>query len=282
MGMRGYTKGLIVSSLVVGLLSGCRDAPRDNIHIVEYVNDIEHVMNIRYAGYNSNDEKIIDRLFISEDSAEISEKLESAYKAKSGFISLEDTFKKLENDEIVEEADGGGFITTKLNTGNTDERIKRNDVGERGIYLEDVYIDDDGQFCVEILGNVIYVDVTEDIKRSLYIGNPSYKLKVLSYNYYDDGTFIVTLGTDIDGAFKERFSGVEIVEDGNADELSGDMYGIKPGEHLKVTQETYNNMYNSFVYENESYELKVSFKINKDGKVVDLNKEHIIGSLSGE
>lgn len=268
-------RGLVAGLVLVSCLSGCGGAPRDKIDASRLANDMEHIMNLRYTGYKDTDKEILNRVFEDNIVREIEDRFKSG---ESTFIDLEDTIKRMENDIVLEEDGLGGVVESNLNTGYTDERIIKNEDGHRGVRVEDVYIED-GRFSIEIMGNMITIDIPEGIELSSYNGNPSYKLDLMEYNLYDDGTFIISLGTDLEGAFKDRFGGLKVVPDGEEQELSGDMSSLDGTKETKVNEETYSNIYNTFMYENESYERKLAMKVGKDGKISEIDIDNILGEL---
>lgn len=271
-------KGLIAGILLMSCLSGCGGAPRDSLKASNLAKEVEHIMNLRYSGYVESDNEELESLLGESLASEIKDRFKAS---ESSFMSLEDIISKMENDVVLEETDSGEIVETNLNNGYTDARIYKNESGERGIDIDDVYIEG-GRFSIEILGNTITVDVPEGLELRHYRGNPSYKLSLMEYNLYDDGTFIVSLGTDLEGAFKDKYKGLEVVPEGEEQEISGDIESLDGTQSLKVTDKMYSDIYNTFMYSYDSYESKVMMKVGKDGKISELSIDKILGELKSD
>ena len=263
---------IVMGVLICNMLCGCsKDV--EEIDTAYIADNMEYIMNLRYNGY-SNESK--DKLYIMCDE-DIVRKIDNRFSGtdENVFISLESELLEYENSIIEEELDDGSIIEYNPYIGKfTDSRIIDRG-GERGVYIDDIELNDKGKFSTVIYGNSVSIEVSEKaILRSL-IGNPEYKLSVTGYEYYDNNEMVIHLKTNIDGAFQDAYGGVEIVEisDNNGEGL---LSVLDDNSGVKMTQSEYDAHKNSFYSNYNVNEIDVKIKVSGN-KIVDLNIEDVIG-----
>lgn len=286
---------LALTLLSIGVaiaFTGCsnyKNTTTEEVNIKAYVDSVEQLMNLRYYGLENN---IVDNSLISNEYKDaIKDKLKTPENItdRGVFISLEDEFEQREVEDYVLSGDVGTSDIISIDTEGTitDGRIEEYN-GERGIFTNDVYIDDEGQFRTMIYNDSVWVDVPREIQNYYLIGNPEYKFKVVDYTYFDGGNLIVTLKSDIGGAFNEIYSNVEIVEttEGLTDtkiNRDGILTWKDKDKKIKMTQDEYNTHMDSFYNEYKSIKVILDMKLDvAKGVITDLDLDSITQALKYE
>lgn len=266
--------------------SNYKDTTTDKVEVQRYVDSVEDLMNLRYYGL---DEKIVDKSLLSdEDKNKIKSKLalpeENDITDRGVFISLEEEFSIREFEDYTLQGDVGTSDIVSVNKDAiTDLKITERN-GERGIYTNDVYVDEEGQFKTMIYGDEIWVDVPKEVINQKMIGTPEYKFKVVDYQYYDGGNLIVKLRSDIEGAFDEVYKNVEIVEtlgvDASQRMNDGTLEFKDKDKVYKMTQEEYDNHLNSFYEFSNSITATLDMKLDiKKGIISQIDTSYITDAL---
>ena len=265
--MKKYIKILacigIIGLIGVGI-SIRNSANKDSIETI--VNDVSYLMNLRYKGLTDGDKSKIEEIIPTQSQAIIS-KLD--VDDEPIFISLERYFQEIENTTITEETENGLIEYNPYLTFDSERYITELN-GERGIYSNNIYIDSDGTFATVIYGQSLYIDAPDEVIIQSYIDNPIYKLKVDSYNYYDNGMLYINYSSDIVGGVEEQY------EKGN---ISLNMeIDTSDNKDDKLKQQEIDTLINDYTNKKTIQNYSVEVKI-KDGKIQSIDNSDITGNL---
>lgn len=281
---------ILISASVFSLV-GCGDKTKnttpENIEVIEFVDSINTAMNLRYIGIDNKEQvdKLIDSTKFTENNKIL---LKSAFtisddEIENGvFISLEEQFKDREFEPYEFQGDVGSekVIVAPNYDGLTDGKIIELN-GERGVYSKNVYIDTDGYFRTMIYGEDVYVEAPDKAQLLSVKGSPDYKFRVSDYRYFDGGKLLVKLSSDIEGAFNERYSRVNIVEDES--QIPDDALILHEGyveygqnaENIYMTQELYDMHKEQFMQDFREIQVNIEAELDaKSGEIKNINLDY--------
>lgn len=269
-------------------LSGCGGNNGVSVEdIDDIVSDVTYLMNIRYNGFIDSDKEEVDRIIPEEYSSKVSNSLKVSNEPI--FISLESEFKDIESNYVEEEVGDGEYIITNTSLGQPSDPNIVEVGGERGIYSNRIYVNENGRFVTQIYGNSLYIDAPQEVIIQSLIGDGSYKFECVGYNYYDNNELVIRYQSDLDGAFDELYKDVKVIEGGevigdnliddtemdfDATELIDKGVGYK-----QVTPELYDELKDDYINDKVMHEVSIKVRVSVDGKISDIEIEKITGVL---
>lgn len=259
---------LVVASIVVMVaIISLMVINNRKVSIEDTVDNITYLMNLRYNGLENSDKQVIEEIIPTQAKAIIS-KLDTSNIDLPIFISLENYFREFENAVTTDET--GNIIDDTGYTSLPSERYITEVDGERGIYSDKIYVNEYGQFATVIYGQSLYVDAPEEIMVLGFKDNPIYKLKVDSYNYYDNGMLYISYTSDIIGGIKEQY------EKGN---ISLDMdTANNDNKDDELKQQEIDTLIDDYADKKTIQNYIVAVKL-KDGKIQSIDNTDIVGNI---
>lgn len=275
----------VACTALIGL-SGCKDknevivdtSVSNDMTAAQLAKNVEYLMNIRYNGYTEADQGLIENVCAPTEAALLIDELSSV--SPDGLINIDDTYEEAAPFEMEMYDDEGNPYTYRGNEGYTDDRIISKD-GHYYLDVNDFWVDSDNQIGIMINGGQYYIDVPDDVLRSKMKGDGSYRFSIQDYNLYDDGTFIVSLQSDLEKAFNEQYE-PKVIEETQMDSevvRSGDIGTLTKGETL--TEYEYMLLFESYVETTNFYTMQLQFKVDNN-KLGGFQVEKVSGQLETE
>ena len=232
------------------------------------------VCNLRFYGLTEESEAKLAAMPISDDIREdIKSMLYTGEVTERGiFISLENEFKEREVTTELMNEDGTVSVVDDYRTKDCDNKIVTLADGTRGVWSNDILIDEDGQFIAMIYGDILYISVPQEVLNLEFIGNPLYCVTESNYNYFDDGTLLVTVWTDRYTAFDYIYRNVEIVSDTSqaTDNFNPDGYLTYEDsfKEIRMSQEQYDNAKEEFLNTVDSVYYTIEAKVDSETGII--------------
>lgn len=277
----------VISMIGVISLSGCGSGI--SIEDVEgIVEDVSYLMDLRYKGYDVGVDSVeVERILGDKYSSKVSNSLKVSNEPI--FISLESEFKDIENNYVEEEVGDGEYIITNTSLGQPSDPNIVEVNGERGIYSNRIYVNENGRFATQIYGNSLYIDAPQEVIIQSLIGDGSYKFECIGYNYYDNNELVIRYQSDLSGAFDELYKDVKVVEGGEIigdsliDDTEMDFDDTKLIDngvgYKQVTPELYEELKDAYIKDKVMYEVSIKVGVSVDGEISDIEIEKITGVL---
>lgn len=255
---------LTLASMAIAF-TGCSNSSSDTVDadLPTLANAMAEIASIRYYGYQDTDKALLESVLAPELAESANSILEQS--KDNVFISLEDKISQYDNGDMLEELPDGSIISYNPYEGKeTDTRVTTNEYGARGIYGDDVYVQD-GKFPVLLYGDYTYIEAPTSVIIRQLRGNPSYKFSLAGYEYYDDNTIIIRLASDIQGAFEAAYGSVTIddsyVADGTEETNEGVLSPLENNSGVTMTSDEYEAHMGSFYNTYEEKQIVIRGKL---------------------